>query len=43
MLCACGYEYTVVVSNDGEVHSFGGNGNGQLGLGHNNEKAIISE
>ena len=36
MLCACGQEHTVAVSNDGEVHSFGRNGHGQLGLGHNN-------
>ena len=40
MLCACGYQHTVVVSNDGEVHSFGYNNNGQLGLGHNNNVSL---
>ena len=40
MLCSCGYEHTVVVSNDGEVHSFGRNNNGQLGLGHNNNVSL---
>ena len=40
MLCACGYEHTVVVSNDGEVHSFGRNDHGQLGLGHNNNVSL---
>ena len=40
MFCACGYEHTVVVSNDGEVHSFGNNSNGQLGLGHNNNVSL---
>ena len=40
MLCGCGYEHTVVVSDDGEVHSFGRNGNGQLGLGHNNNVSL---
>ena len=36
MLCACGNYHTVVVSYDGELHSFGLNNYGQLGLGHNN-------
>ena len=40
LLCARGYEHTVVVSNDGEVHSFGRNSNGQLGLGHNNNVSL---
>ena len=40
MLCACGHEHTVVVSNDGEVHSFGSNNNGQLGLGHNKNVSL---
>ena len=42
MLCACGYDHTVVVSSDGEVHSFGRNNNGQLGLGHNNNVSLPS-
>ena len=40
MLCACGREHTVIVSNDGEVHSFGRNEEGQLGLGHNNDVSL---
>ena len=40
MLCSCGFEHTVAVSNDGEVHSFGRNDKGQLGLGHNNNVSL---
>ena len=40
MLCSCGFEHTVAVSNDGEVHSFGRNNKGQLGLGHNNDVSL---
>ena len=40
MLCACGSDHTVVVSDDGEVHSFGYNRNGQLGLGHKNNVSL---
>ena len=40
MLCACGNGHTVVVSDDGEVHSFGYNNNGQLGLGHKNNVSL---
>ena len=40
MFCACGNVHTVVVSNDGEVHSFGRNNYGQLGLGHNNNVSL---
>ena len=40
MSCAGGNGHTVVVSNEGEVHSFGYNNNGQLGLGHNNNVSL---
>jgi alpha-tubulin suppressor-like RCC1 family protein len=30
---ACGYVHTVVLDSRGKVHSWGGNGNGQLGIG----------
>ena len=35
MACACGMYHTVTLSNDGTLHSFGLNDEGQLGLGHN--------
>ena len=35
MACASGYYHTVTLSNDGIVHSFGRNSEGQLGIGHN--------
>ena len=37
MACACGYQHTITVSDDGTAHSFGRNDHGalaQLGLGH---------
>ena len=34
MSCACGYEHTITLSDDGIVHSFGRNQEGALGLGH---------
>ena len=34
MACSCGLFHTVTLS-DGRVHSFGRNGEGQLGLCHN--------
>ena len=34
MACACGYYHTITLSDDGTVHSFGGNHGGVLGLGH---------
>ena len=40
MACACGLLHTITLSDDGTVYSFGGNEEGQLGLGHNND--IIS-
>ena len=33
--CACGFQHTITLSNDGTAHSFGMNDKGQLGLGHN--------
>ena len=38
--CVCGTEHTITLSNDGTVHSFGRNENGQLGLGHNNSVSL---
>ena len=35
MACVCGGFHTITLSDDGIVHSFGRNGEGQLGLGHN--------
>ena len=35
MSCACGGYHTITLSNDGTAHSFGYNGEGALGLGHN--------
>ena len=37
MSCVIGYHYTITLSNDGVVHSFGLNYDGQLGLGHNSD------
>ena len=37
MACACGCYHTITLSNDGTVHSFGRNKEGELGLGHNND------
>ena len=37
MACACGYNHTITLSDDGTVHSFGRNNEGALGLGHNND------
>ena len=36
MACACGYEHTITLSDDGTAYSFGRNQFGQLGLGHYN-------
>ena len=35
MACSVGSFFTITLSNDGVVHSFGQNHKGQLGLGHN--------
>ena len=34
MACACGFEHTIALADDGTVHSFGRNKDGELGLGH---------
>ena len=38
--CCCGADHTITLSNDGTLHSFGYNHNGQLGLGHNKNVSI---
>ena len=40
MACACGYDHTITLSDDGIVHSFGENSKGQLGLGHSNHVSL---
>ena len=35
MACSCGIHHTITLSDDGNVHSFGRNSAGELGLGHN--------
>ena len=40
MACANGSEHTMTLSDDGTVYSFGGNGKGALGLGHNNDVSL---
>ena len=37
--CACGYDHTITLSDDGTVHSFGRN-KGALGLGHKNDVSL---
>ena len=37
---ACGYAHTITLSNDGTVHSFGSNREGELGLGHNDNASL---
>ena len=39
-MAACGEYHTTTLSNDGTLHSFGFNDNGQLGLGHNDEVSL---
>ena len=36
MAACCGDKHTITLSNDGTLHSFGKNAQGQLGLGHSN-------
>ena len=38
--CTSGLNHTITLSNDGIVHSFGRNKEGQLGLGHNNDVSL---
>ena len=40
MAACCGYMHTITLSNDGTLHSFGFNNQGQLGLGHNNDVSL---
>ena len=40
MTACCGECHTITLSNDGTLHSFGYNGKGQLGLGHNNDVSL---
>ena len=39
-MAACGAHHTIMLSNDGTLHSFGKNYEGQLGLGHNNNVTL---
>ena len=40
MTCACGGFHTIILSDDGTVHSFGRNDGGALGLGHKNDVSL---
>ena len=40
MAACCGLYHTITLSNDGTLHSFGYNGEGQLGLGHNKNVSL---
>ena len=40
-MAACGSNHTIALSDDGTLHSFGYNCNGQLGLGHNNDHVSL--
>ena len=39
-MACCGGHHTITLSNDGTLHSFGQNAQGQLGLGHNNDVSL---
>ena len=41
MACSSGFNHTITVSDDGVVHSFGQNCDGQLGLGHYLKQIIL--
>ena len=38
--CACGYNHTITLSDDGTAYSFGRNEDGELGLGHNDDVSL---
>ena len=40
MACVSGEYHTITLSDDGKLHSFGKNSEGQLGLGHNNDVSL---
>ena len=40
MACCSGTSHTITLSNVGTLYSFGHNGEGQLGLGHNNDVSL---
>ena len=40
MAACCGAQHTITLSNDGTLHSFGKNGEGQLGLEHSNDVSL---
>ena len=40
MTACCGSNHTITLSNDGTLHSFGNNTDGQLGLGHNHHVSL---
>ena len=39
-MASCGLQYTITLSDDGTVHSFGRNDKGTLGLGHNRNVSL---
>ena len=41
MAACCGDKHTITLSNDGTLHSFGKNAQGQLGLGHSNPIVLL--
>ena len=40
MACACGFQHTITLADDGTAHAFGRNDDGQLGLGNNNQVSL---
>ena len=43
MAACCGSYHTITLSNDGTLHSFGKNREGQLGLGHNKDVSLPTQ